>query len=92
MGRTVMCRKFGGELPGLEKPPFPGPAGQDIYEHVSAQAWAAWIELQTMLINENQINTMDAEGRKWLAEQRSAFFRNEDHARPSGYVPPEQAD
>ena len=35
MTRTVMCRKYQEELPGLERPPYPGAKGQDIFDHVS---------------------------------------------------------
>ena len=42
MTRTVMCRKYQEELPGLERPPYPGAKGQDIFEHISQKAWADW--------------------------------------------------
>ena len=29
MTRTVMCRKYKEELPGLERPPYPGAKGED---------------------------------------------------------------
>ena len=47
MARTVFCRKLKQELPGLELPPFPGKAGEDIFHNVSKQAWAEWMTLQT---------------------------------------------
>ena len=39
MSRTVQCRKYKKELPGLAVPPYPGPKGQEVYETVSEQAW-----------------------------------------------------
>ena len=42
MTRTVMCRKYKEELPGLERPPYPGAKGQDIYDNVSKKAWDEW--------------------------------------------------
>ena len=39
MSRTVQCRKYQKELPGLAVPPYPGPKGQEVYETVSQQAW-----------------------------------------------------
>ena len=57
MTRLVTCRKLGKQLPGLASPPMPGPMGEDIYEHVSAEAWDQWQTLQTMLINEHQLRT-----------------------------------
>ncbi|HBO92788.1 MAG TPA: oxidative damage protection protein, partial [Gammaproteobacteria bacterium] len=50
MSRTVFCRKYQQEMEGLERAPYPGPKGQDIYEHVSKQAWQEWLKHQTMLI------------------------------------------
>ena len=32
MIRTVNCRKYKKELPGLEQPPYPGSKGQEIFE------------------------------------------------------------
>ncbi|MCF5060246.1 oxidative damage protection protein, partial [Pseudomonas proteolytica] len=56
MTRTIMCRKYHKELPALERAPFPGPKGQDIFDYVSAQAWADWQKHQTLLINEKRLN------------------------------------
>ena len=51
MSRTVICRKYQREMEALERPPFPGPRGQKIFEEVSKQAWQEWIAHQTLLIN-----------------------------------------
>ena len=37
MTRTVHCRKYAEDLPGLDKPPMPGKRGEAIYETVSAR-------------------------------------------------------
>ena len=50
MTHTVFCRKYQQDLEGLEKPPFPGPKGQDIYDNVSRQAWQEWLQHQTCLL------------------------------------------
>ena len=89
MSRTVHCRKHGRELPGLAAPPMPGKAGQDIFEHVSAQAWGEWQALQTMLINEHHLSLVDPTARKFLGEQMGRFLAGEDYEKPAGYVPPE---
>lgn len=86
--RMVMCRKYNKELPGLANPPFPGPAGQDIYDTISQQAWTDWMNHQTLLINEKRLNMMDASSRKYLAEQRVRFFSGESVDEAEGYVPP----
>ena len=87
MSRTVMCRKYQQELPGLTSAPFPGPAGQDIFEHVSLKAWEEWTEHQTRLIKEKHLNMMDMQARKYLTEQRDKFLSGEDYDQAEGYVP-----
>lgn len=88
LARTVFCRKYRRELPGLAAPPLPGSAGADIYDNVSAQAWQAWQQLQTMLINERHLSLIDPEARKFLQAQMAKFLANEEHERPAGYMPP----
>lgn len=88
MSRTVHCRKYQKELPGLEAPPLPGPKGQDIFENVSAQAWREWLSHQTMLINEKQLNLMDMTARSYLGEQMNKFFNNDKTDAIEGYVAP----
>ena len=87
MSRTVYCRKYREELPGLSAPPLPGAAGEDIFENVSAKAWQEWQQVQTMLINENHLSMADREARSYLSEQMRRFLANEDYDRAAGYVP-----
>ncbi len=89
MARTVFCRKYQKELPGLDQPPFPGPKGEDIYENVSQQAWQEWLEHQTMLINEKRLSMMEPETRTYLNEQRDKFLAGDQYDQAEGYVPPE---
>ncbi len=88
MSRTVFCRKYLKEMKGLPVPPMPGPKGQDIFEHVSEQAWQEWQQQQTMLINEKHLSLMDPQARKYLSEQMDRFFNNEEHEQAEGFVPP----
>ena len=44
MSRTVHCVLLGREAEGLDRPPYPGELGQRIYENVSKQAWADWLQ------------------------------------------------
>ena len=87
MSRTVHCKKYDKELPALAAPPYPGPKGQEIFETVSKQAWGEWQAHQTMLINEKQLNMMNADDRKYLQNQMDRFLNNEDFDRAEGYVP-----
>lgn len=90
MSRMVNCKKYQKELPGLTTPPLPGKAGQDIFDNISQQAWNEWMQHQTMLINEKQLNMMDMGARTYLAEQREKFFSNEAYEQAEGYVPPSE--
>ncbi len=88
MPRMIFCRKFQKELEGLDAPPFPGPKGQDVFEHVSQQAWSDWQTHQTMLINEKHLSLVDPEARKYLQQEMGKYFSGEDYDRAEGYVPP----
>ena len=90
MARTVQCRKYNKELPGLDLPPFPGPQGEEIFNTVSKQAWNEWVAHQTTLINEMRLNMMDLTARNYLAEQREKFFQGEEVDQADGYIPPAQ--
>lgn len=90
MARMVFCKRFQKELEGLERPPLPGPRGQEIFEHVSKQAWQEWQAEQTMLINEKHLNMMDPEARKYLQGEMEKFFAGESHDRAEGFVPPSE--
>jgi Fe-S cluster biosynthesis and repair protein YggX len=89
MPRMVHCVKLGRELPGLEKPPFPGELGKRIYEHVSAEAFAMWQPHMTILINHYGLNLADPETRKLLQKEMEAFFFWERARMPEGWVPPD---
>lgn len=74
MARMVNCVKLGREAEGLDLPPIPGELGKRVFENVSKEAWQQWVRHQTMLINENRLNLMDARARKYLAEQMERYF------------------
>jgi len=88
MSRTVFCRRLKQELEGLERAPFPGAAGQHIFETVSKQAWQEWLKHQTLLINEKRLVLTDPSTANYLAEQREKFLNGEAVDRAEGYVPP----
>ncbi len=88
MTRTVFCRKYQTEMDGLDQPPYPGPKGKEIFDSVSRQAWEEWQSHQTMLINEKQLNMMDADSRKFLQGEMDKFLAGEEFEQAEGYVPP----
>ena len=90
MTRTVHCRKFQKEMPGMARPPFPGERGTKLFNEVSQEAWTQWLQHQTMLINEKHLNVVAPETQTYLAEQLEKFLNNEPFDRAEGYVAPEK--
>lgn len=88
MSNTVFCKKYQKELEALERAPLPGAKGQDILQNVSKQAWQEWQHLQTMIINEKQLNLMQPESRKYVMEQMEKFLNNQPTDKLTGYVDP----
>ena len=88
MSRIVKCAKLKKEAEGLDYPPYPGPLGQKIFENISKEAWAGWLEHKTMLVNENRLSLVDPQARKYLTEQTEAYFFGDGADQASGYVPP----
>ena len=90
MARTVFCKYYQEELEGLDRPPLPGPKGQELFEQVSKKAWQAWQAEQTMLINERRLNMMDPEDRRFIQQEMDKFLAGEEYAQAEGYVPPSE--
>ena len=78
MSRMIKCKKLAKELPGLEKPPFPGEMGKRIFDEISAEAWAMWSDLQIKIINEYRLNLGDKKDYDTLVKQMLAFFGFEE--------------
>lgn len=87
MKRMVYCQKLGIEAEGLESPPYPGELGQRIYENISQQAWDAWQNHQTMLINEYRLSLIDPKARTFLEQEMEKFLFAGDSELPPGYIP-----
>ena len=76
--RTVNCLKMGAELPGLEKPPFPGEIGQKIFDNISEQAWQQWHgDMQIKVINEYRLNMGEKADYEMLVQQMMMFLNLE---------------
>ena len=88
MSRTVQCVKLGKEAEGLDRPPYPGELGQRIFDNVSKEAWAAWMQQQTILINEYRLSVIDPKAREFLEKEMERFFFGDGGTTPEGYTPP----
>ena len=84
----VHCIKLDKKLEGLVRAPYPGDLGKRILDSVSKEAWQMWLDHQTMLINENNLNLFDESSQKYLKEQmENYFFSEQDIDQIEGYVP-----
>ena len=88
MTRMVHCIILGKEAEGLAFQVYPGELGKKIFDNVSKEAWADWIKLQTMLVNENRLNLADARARDYLKRQMENHFFGSGAEQAAGYVPP----
>ena len=64
MSHTVQCAKLGKEAEGLDFQSWPGDLGKRIFDNISKEAWAMWLDHQTMLINEYRLNPMDPKAKE----------------------------
>ena len=77
MARTVQCVVLEREAEGLDAPPHPGELGQRIYDNVSKQGWAEWLQRLQMIINENQLSTYDPATIELIEQHMLGFFFQE---------------
>ncbi|SMN00062.1 FIG001341: Probable Fe(2+)-trafficking protein YggX [uncultured Candidatus Thioglobus sp.] len=85
---TVNCVKLNQQLEALERAPYPGELGKRILANVSKQGWQAWLDHQTMLINENNLNMLDEKAQSYLKQQMENFFFSTQGADDiQGYTP-----
>jgi len=87
-GRTVQCVKLHKQLPGLDEPPFDNELGRRVYEHVSRDAWAGWMEHCKMLLNEYRLNPARPEHQEIIVKQMEQYFFGDGSNLPENYVAP----
>ena len=88
MSRQVNCEYLKKEAPGLDFQLYPGDVGKRIFDNISKEAFGLWQKKQTMLINENKLNMMEANDRKFLEDKMVAFLFEGIEPTIEGYVPP----
>ena len=75
-------------MEALDRAPYPGELGKKILENVSKEAWQMWLDHQTMLINENNLNLFEASSQGYLKEQMEKYFFDTDNLDSiEGYIP-----
>ncbi|MBP6104125.1 MAG: oxidative damage protection protein [Gammaproteobacteria bacterium] len=74
MPHLVYCKKLHKSAEGLDRAPCAGTLGESIYQHISKEAWALWLQQQTILINENRLKMIDPQARQFLRKEMQAFL------------------
>ena len=87
MARTVQCVVLKREAEGLDEPPHPGELGRRIFENVSQDGWAEWLQRLQMIINENQLSTADPGSIDLIEQHMRGFLFGEGHlgGLPAGF-------
>lgn len=71
---VVECAKLGLELEALDRPPFPGPLGERIFNNVSKQGYSMWQQRASMIINHYGLNLADPNAHDMLFQQMEEFL------------------
>jgi len=87
MARMVNCIKLGKEAEGLDMLTYPGELGQKIYDGISKEAWQAWVNHQTMLLNEYRLSPINPKDRKFLEEEMEKFLLGDGPSAVDNFVP-----
>ena len=82
MARMIQCAKLGGTQPGLAYKPFADALGQRIYDSISQDAWALWIEHSKKIVNEYRLDLTQKKSHDQLKEQCESFLFGDGSAAP----------
>lgn len=89
--RVVNCIKLKETLPGLAKPPFANAIGEQIFEHVSHQAWEQWLQESVRYINTYRVDLSSKQGTEFMLQQMKVWFGFEDgELAQTAWVPPKE--
>ncbi len=72
--RMVQCRILKRSAQGLDRPPYPGPIGQRIYEEVSRDAWLAWLDQLSVVMNDHHLSSADPSAQQDIEAMMQAYF------------------
>jgi len=86
--RIVHCVKLNKDLPGLDRPPFPGETGQRVFENVSKEAFTLFLEHFKMIMNEYRLDLSSPESDKIFEDQMKEFFFGLGAKLPGEFTPP----
>lgn len=77
----VFCMYFQREMEALHEAPVVGPLGHVVWQHISAEAWALWLEAEIKIINEERLDLSDESSQMRLFEQMVSYLNLTEHLR-----------
>ncbi len=77
---------------GLDRPPYPGPLGERIYDNISREGWQRWLQRLATIMNENRLSTADPKTIRVIEKHMLGFLFGEGEmgGLPPGFTPPGQ--
>lgn len=74
MSDTSTCVRCRREAPTLDRPPVPGPLGDEVLAKICRDCWAEWQAMEVMVINELRLNFMDPQAQQILDQHMRDFL------------------
>ena len=85
----IFCEKLKQQGTAMQYAPLPGELGQRILKSISQEAWAKWLEHQTILINEYRLNLLEPEAKQFLISEMEKFLFGDGSDKPQAFSAPE---
>jgi Fe-S cluster biosynthesis and repair protein YggX len=85
--RLVNCVKLKKQLPGMDRPPVPGELGKEIYENVSKEAFAMFLDYFKMIVNEYRLDLSNPATDQVFLDQMKEYFFGTGGKLPDEFVP-----
>ena len=74
MNRIIFCTFLKTKSEGQDFQSYPCKLGEKIYNKISKKAWKKWLEKQTILINEKNLNMLNFTDRKKIEKYMKEFL------------------
>ncbi|MFI4853107.1 MAG: oxidative damage protection protein [Candidatus Makana argininalis] len=78
MIKKIFCKFLNIESEKQDYQLYQGSLGKKIFNNISKKAWHIWQNKQTILINENKLNTRNINHLKFLEKQMILFLFNKN--------------
>lgn len=81
----IFCEKLKKQATAMLYAPISGALGQHILKSISQEAWATWLDHQTILINEYRLKLLESEAKKFLLTEMEKFLFGEGSETPQAF-------